>query len=59
MKRVIAVLGLALLAGCGADGEPVKPTAQSSVTLSNNGVSVATNLRLNRGPFTLGLGLGS
>ncbi len=59
MKRIVLVGGLAFLAGCGTDGEPVKPTADSSITLSNNGVSVATNLRLNRGPFTIGLGVGS
>ncbi|HBB82360.1 MAG TPA: hypothetical protein DC031_03585 [Sulfitobacter sp.] len=59
MKRSLAILSLLTLAACGADGEPVRPTASSSVTMSSSGVSVGTAVGLRRGPFSLALGMGS
>ncbi|SFH18943.1 hypothetical protein [Sulfitobacter dubius] len=59
MKRSLAILSLLILAACGADGEPVRPTASSSVTMSSSGVSVGTAVGLRRGPFSLALGMGS
>ena len=57
--RMALIAGIALvLAGCGADGEPVQPAANANVTLSSSGVHVGTNLRLNKGPFSVNLGLG-
>lgn len=57
--RVIAIVlaGLALT-GCGADGEPIQPTANTNVNISTSGVSVGTNVRVGRGPFAVNLGLG-
>ncbi|UOA32640.1 hypothetical protein DSM110093_02442 [Sulfitobacter sp. DSM 110093] len=59
MKRSLAILSLLSLAACGADGEPVRPTASSSVTMSSSGVSVGTAVGLRRGPVSLALGMGS
>jgi hypothetical protein len=59
VKRSLAILSLLTLAACGADGEPVRPTASSSVTMSSSGVSVGTAVGLRRGPFSLALGMGS
>lgn len=57
--RVCAAIVLALtLAACGADGDPVRPTAKTNVTLSGNGVGIGTNLGLRKGPFALNVGLG-
>ncbi len=59
MIRPLLIFTLLMMLGaCGADGEPVTPVAHSSVTLSNAGVSVGTNLGLRRGPFSVNLGLG-
>ena len=58
MKRSVAALMLLALAACGADGEPVKPRVNGTVTLSNTGVSAGTSVSVGRGPFGLGLGLG-
>jgi hypothetical protein len=59
VKRGLAILSLLALAACGADGEPVKPTASSTITMSSSGVSVGTAVGLRRGPFSLALGVGS
>ena len=48
MKKRVMVLGLfgLALAGCGADGEPVQPSLNTSVTLSSSGVAASTGLSL-------------
>jgi len=58
MKRALIVMGLLSLAACGADGEPIKPTVNTNVSLSTSGVNVGTNLGVRRGPFNINLGLG-
>jgi hypothetical protein len=42
MRRILAVLSLAALAGCGVDGEPVRPSLNTTIGVGNNGVSAAT-----------------
>ena len=39
MKSTVAVLGLALLAGCGADGEPTPPEVRANTTVGVNSQS--------------------
>lgn len=56
MKRAIALFLMITLAGCGADGEPVQPTANAAVTLTPNGVSLGTRLGFGRGPLRVSLG---
>jgi len=46
------------VAACGADGEPITPSANTNVTLNQNGVRLGTNLRLGKGPFSVNLGVG-
>ena len=58
MIRILTLLCMPTLAACGAEGEPITPTANSSVTLSNNGVRLGTNLGLRKGPFNVSFGLG-
>jgi hypothetical protein len=59
MNRAIAIVILFSLAACGADGEPTPQQVNSSVTLSNSGVSLGTSVSMGRGPFRLGLGVSS
>ncbi len=56
MRLALWLAGAALLGGCGADGEPIPPSA--SVTLNNSGVSVGTSVGYRHGPVALSLGLG-
>ncbi|SDX86542.1 hypothetical protein [Citreimonas salinaria] len=55
--RPLLILALLALAACGADGEPIRPEASSTVTLSNKGVGMSTAVRVRQGPFTLGVAL--
>ena len=65
--KVLAVIGLAvLLAGCGADGEPIPPEDEPVTTTAINtrigvgdsGVRAGTQVTQTRGNFTLGVGIG-
>ncbi|WP_170311858.1 hypothetical protein [Sulfitobacter sabulilitoris] len=57
MKPLLAALGLMTLAACGADGEPVRPTANGTVTISSSGVHAGVGVGLHKGPFSVFLGL--
>ncbi|MEX0366586.1 MAG: hypothetical protein AB3N22_10985 [Ruegeria sp.] len=55
--RAFLVLAVtALLAGCGADGEPVQPTLNAGVGISNSGAYVGGALGLHKGPVSVFLG---
>lgn len=58
MKRLVAVLLLSALAGCGADGEPIRPTAQANVGVGSHGVSGSVGTTLTRSNISFGLGVG-
>ena len=53
---VIALCTSVLLAACGADGEPVEPSLNAGVGISNSGVHVNGGIGLSKGPFGLTLG---
>ncbi|WP_306155558.1 argininosuccinate lyase [Roseovarius sp. MMSF_3281] len=42
MIRILAVLSLAALAGCGVDGEPIRPSTNTTVGVGNRGVNAST-----------------
>lgn len=54
--RAIPVLVLLVLAGCGADGEPVQPTLNAYLGLSGNGAYAGGAVGLHQGPVSLYLG---
>lgn len=61
MKQTVTVLALTAmvaLAGCGADGEPIRPTAQANVGVGAHGVSGSVGTTLTRGNVSVGLGIG-
>ena len=58
MRMIAAMIALAALAACGADGEPVQPTMNSTITLSNHGIGASTTVAVQKGPVRFGLGLG-
>ena len=56
VKQVCLMLITALLTGCGADGEPVQPTLNAGLSLSDSGVHVGGGVGLHQGPLSLFLG---
>jgi len=48
---------LALLAGCGADDPPFRPTASAGVSVGTGGVSTGASLGATNGTFSVGLSL--
>lgn len=57
MKPLLSLLAFLTLAACGADGEPVRPTAATEVTYSSSGVTAQARVGVTRGPLTVTLGL--
>ena len=59
MKRIATIALIAALAGCGVDGEPVRPSVSTTVHASNNGVGVGTSVGADLGGgVSVGVGLG-
>jgi len=58
MKRFCAMLALAALAGCGADGEPVRPSMNATVGIGSYGASGSAGMNVSTGPVSVGWGLG-
>ncbi|UWQ25557.1 hypothetical protein K3553_03560 [Leisingera aquaemixtae] len=57
MRNVIfALIGLAVLAACGVDGEPVQPTLNAGVGVGGGGVHVGGAVGLHKGPVSVYLG---
>ena len=53
---IFALLSGASLAACGVDGEPVQPTLNAGVGVSNSGVHVGGAVGLHKGPLSIFLG---
>lgn len=58
MRWIVPAVALMTLLACGADGEPVQPTRDATVTISSSGVSGVARVGLQQGPVSLTLGLG-
>lgn len=56
MKALVLIGGFVILAGCGANGDPLRPTASTNLSIGTNGVSAGTNLGLSNGTFSVGIG---
>lgn len=56
MKRIGALALLALLGACGADGEPVQPSLNAGVGISQSGISTFGSVGLSQGPVSLFVG---
>lgn len=49
MKTLTALLALVVLAGCGADGAPIRPVAGIGIGLGTNGVTVSPSVGISKG----------
>ncbi len=58
MRMVTILLALCALAGCGADGEPIRPSLTTNVGIGDSGAKVHTQASASRGRWTMGVGLG-
>lgn len=58
MRIVVALLTLSALTGCGADGEPIRPSVTTTVGVGSSGTHASTHVSASRGAWTLGVGLG-
>ena len=55
--RILALLGLLALAACGADGEPVRPTAAVGVSAGDHGIDTDARIGATEGRWSVGLSL--
>ncbi|MDE4174778.1 hypothetical protein PXK01_11475 [Phaeobacter sp. PT47_59] len=53
----LSLISATALAACGVDGEPVRPSLNAGVSISNSGVHAGGNVGVQKGPFRLLLGL--
>ncbi|UWQ99822.1 hypothetical protein K3729_03215 [Rhodobacteraceae bacterium S2214] len=55
MKIVVLMVVAVGLAGCGANGAPLRPSGSTSLSVGSGGVSVGNSLGLSNGTFSLGV----
>jgi len=55
-KWILTLMAVAIVSACGVDGEPVQPSLNAGVSVSNSGVHTRGGVGLNKGPFGLYLG---
>ncbi|SPJ27841.1 hypothetical protein [Falsiruegeria mediterranea] len=56
IRTSLALICLVVLAGCGADGEPVQPSLNAHAGVGGGSSYVGGSVGLHRGPFNLYLG---
>ena len=56
MKVIVLTCFFAVLAGCGANGDPLRPTASTNLSIGTNGVSAGTNVAVTNGLISVGIG---
>lgn len=58
MKAMIFCgLSLILLAACGVEGAPVRPSLDAGVSVTRGGIYPSASVGLNKGPVSLRVGL--
>lgn len=58
MKRIAMILSLAALAACGAEGDPLRPTAGLGVGIGPGGISLRPKVGVTDGTTSVGVGAG-
>lgn len=57
MKRILMILGVCALMGCGAAGDPIRPTANLGLSIGTNGITPTASLGAQSGPVSVNVGL--
>jgi len=55
-KWILSLTAIAVLAACGVDGEPVHPSLNAGIGISNSGVHARGGVGVHQGPLSLYLG---
>lgn len=58
MKRIAMIMALVALAACGAEGDPLRPTAGLGIGIGPGGISVRPNVGVTDGTSRVGVGAG-
>ena len=56
MIRAALIVSLFAVAACGADGEPVRPSVSTTVSVGTDGIKTSTGVTVRKGPVTVGVG---
>ena len=54
MIRAVLMSSILALAACGADGPPLKPSVNTTVSVGSGGVHTSTGVSVRSGPVTVG-----
>ena len=54
MRNLALILALGAVTACGADGPPVKPSINTTVSVGSDGVRSSTGVSVTTGPVTIG-----
>lgn len=54
MTRAALILAVVALTGCGADGPPITPSVNTTVSVGSEGVRTSTGVTVSSGPVTVG-----
>lgn len=57
MKRIVLILTIAAVAGCGADGAPFTPNASLGLSVGSGGVSTGASVGASNGTVSVGVGI--
>ena len=57
-RFVLLATAAAVLAGCGVDGEPIRPSMAANLGVGEGGLHTSTHLSAPAGNWTLSTGLG-
>jgi hypothetical protein len=57
MKILVTLLSIAAMAGCGAAGAPLRPTANLGLSIGSNGVQPSASVGATNGTFSVGANL--
>ena len=58
MRKLFAIGLIGVLAGCGAEGDPVRPTAKLGLGIGLGGITPKISLGAKGSPVGIGLGAG-
>jgi hypothetical protein len=56
MKRLFVLGSLMVLAGCGVDGDPIRPSYNGTVSAGTDGVSAGVGTKIIRGNVSVHVG---